>query len=366
MAIRFACPVCKTPYTVDDRDAGKKADCKKCGQRLQVPSPPRLKTVLGEVIPDTDSARPSGTPPRPAMGRLEPGPSPTASPGSPAAGAGPIRFECPGCGAAYTVNQVSAGKSMDCRSCGQTMTVPGALGYRDESRPPPRPAALPVAPFDEREEPAPPPDPEPEPDPYISYPRARRAPNGPANRVVAGIGAGLLFIGLFLPMIHGPFGFWMSFIDFPWKAITVGFAIADEIKNAEPRRDRDPAPPRDPTPPTDRRDSDRGKAAKEPDGSALAVLVVIGSVLYPIFILAVLAFTGFQIAYDRAAASYLFAGVCCAGATLLYGLAILMLNAVQELRLVMAMLSPGFGWAVLFVGSFMLMVSGVIRPARQE
>jgi predicted Zn finger-like uncharacterized protein len=36
MAIRFACPVCKTAYTVNDKNAGQKTDCTKCGQRLQV------------------------------------------------------------------------------------------------------------------------------------------------------------------------------------------------------------------------------------------------------------------------------------------------------------------------------------------
>jgi predicted Zn finger-like uncharacterized protein len=37
VAIRFACPQCEAIYTVDDGKAGKKATCKKCGQRLQVP-----------------------------------------------------------------------------------------------------------------------------------------------------------------------------------------------------------------------------------------------------------------------------------------------------------------------------------------
>jgi hypothetical protein len=52
VAIKFACPICKTPYTVNDRDAGKKADCKVCGQRLQVPASARRKTVLGEELAD--------------------------------------------------------------------------------------------------------------------------------------------------------------------------------------------------------------------------------------------------------------------------------------------------------------------------
>jgi hypothetical protein len=52
VAIKFACPICKTPYTVNDRDAGKKADCKVCGQRLQVRASTRRKTVLGEELAD--------------------------------------------------------------------------------------------------------------------------------------------------------------------------------------------------------------------------------------------------------------------------------------------------------------------------
>src|SRR6478609_12156619 len=61
VAIHFACPECKTAYTVNDRDAGKKSDCKVCGQRLEVPKPPaRQKTVLGEFLA-TDQA-PAPTP----------------------------------------------------------------------------------------------------------------------------------------------------------------------------------------------------------------------------------------------------------------------------------------------------------------
>lgn len=159
-------------------------------------------------------------------------------------------------------------------------------------------------------------------------------------------------------MIHGPLGFWMSFIDFPWKAITAGFAIADEIKNTETHRDA--------TPRTERREDDRGKAAKEPAGSPLPALVAIGSVLYPLFILAVVCFAGFQIACGRTAAGYLWAGLAGAGATFCYGLGILLLNTVPELRIVMVLLSPGFGWAVLFIGSFMLVISGVIRRQGRE
>ena len=38
MSIRFTCPRCKTAYTADAHDAGKKSLCQECGRRLQVPS----------------------------------------------------------------------------------------------------------------------------------------------------------------------------------------------------------------------------------------------------------------------------------------------------------------------------------------
>lgn len=53
MSIHFICPVCKAKHTSNDQDAGKKSDCKKCGQRLQVPTPQRAKTILGEESPPT-------------------------------------------------------------------------------------------------------------------------------------------------------------------------------------------------------------------------------------------------------------------------------------------------------------------------
>lgn len=66
MSIRFACPVCKTTYTVNEKNAGQKADCKKCGQRLEVPAPLRAKTVLGEVLEHSDDSKTTNSfPPQP-------------------------------------------------------------------------------------------------------------------------------------------------------------------------------------------------------------------------------------------------------------------------------------------------------------
>src|SRR4051794_27051102 len=73
MSITFACPKCSQSYTVNDRDAGKKAECKMCGQRLQVPAPARLHTTLGS-LPDepASAAEPALEPYR----ELEPAPEP--------------------------------------------------------------------------------------------------------------------------------------------------------------------------------------------------------------------------------------------------------------------------------------------------
>jgi uncharacterized paraquat-inducible protein A len=38
--IRFQCPLCNTVVSAPDADAGRKGDCPKCGQRLQVPPAP--------------------------------------------------------------------------------------------------------------------------------------------------------------------------------------------------------------------------------------------------------------------------------------------------------------------------------------
>lgn len=67
MSITFRCPVCSTSYTVNDRNAGKKSACKKCGQRLQVPGPSastkqtRLGELTGPAFPTP--ARPLAEPP---------------------------------------------------------------------------------------------------------------------------------------------------------------------------------------------------------------------------------------------------------------------------------------------------------------
>src|SRR5262245_63217170 len=59
MAIRFHCPQCQTHYTVNDRDAGKKSECKVCGVLLEVPTPALAK--LAEAPPAAKSTPPPVT-----------------------------------------------------------------------------------------------------------------------------------------------------------------------------------------------------------------------------------------------------------------------------------------------------------------
>jgi hypothetical protein len=64
--IRFACPRCKSVLESPDEKAGGKVNCPKCQQRLQVPVPPRSKTMLGSLLPTSEPPRtPPASPPRP-------------------------------------------------------------------------------------------------------------------------------------------------------------------------------------------------------------------------------------------------------------------------------------------------------------
>ena len=276
---------------------------------------------------------------------------------------GPIRFSCDGCRTSYEINRVSAGNVIECRVCGKSLSIPIPTGFRPttyQSAPEP---LHPVAPINQ---PALAPEPEwfqtdnsasaLEPEPYAFSPRRLRPPMGAPSRIIAGIGAGFLFLGLFLPMLHAPMGVWLSFIDVPWKVVTVGFALTDEIAK-QPERDSNPDVTRrtpDPTPLT------------RPEKPPLLLLVLVGAVVYPLSILAAIGVASAQVAGGRGSARLFLPGVGSLGATLTYALSILALNSIQNLRFPLAMLSPGFGWAVLFIGSLMITIAGGIRQDQQS
>src|SRR5215216_493799 len=82
MPVRFACPSCRSAFTVPDGDAGKKAECPVCRQRVRVPVPRRLKTVLGEEVSvlAPDPGRDRGPPADPLPAAYDPGPLPELPP----------------------------------------------------------------------------------------------------------------------------------------------------------------------------------------------------------------------------------------------------------------------------------------------
>lgn len=126
MPIQFVCPSCRTSYSVENQDAGRKVECKVCGQRVQVPSSKRLKTVLGEeVIPHGASEKVHPQAPAWTQEVIEPRPKPApVSEPEPLPTNEPIRFACPKCHTTYTVRTEDAGKKSDCAKCGQRLQVP--------------------------------------------------------------------------------------------------------------------------------------------------------------------------------------------------------------------------------------------------
>jgi hypothetical protein len=101
--IRFTCPTCHHVYTVADDAAGLKTACGACGQRLQVPTPPRPlptpvnRTVLGtlaepvpveavlepEAVEVVPIPQPPPLPPIVVQIPVSPPPVPTAPPQKP-------------------------------------------------------------------------------------------------------------------------------------------------------------------------------------------------------------------------------------------------------------------------------------------
>lgn len=75
--LRFQCPTCQTVNEAPDDHAGGKVLCNSCGQKLQIPVPPKTKTVLAplvEVVPEEGAMLEvvSGPPPLPAWATRPP------------------------------------------------------------------------------------------------------------------------------------------------------------------------------------------------------------------------------------------------------------------------------------------------------
>jgi hypothetical protein len=54
VAIQFACPVCETVYTVNDRNEGQTVECRACGQLVRVPAASPSAPRDAEALADAD------------------------------------------------------------------------------------------------------------------------------------------------------------------------------------------------------------------------------------------------------------------------------------------------------------------------
>lgn len=102
--IRFGCPTCRSVLESPERKAGDKIACPKCGQRLQVPAPPRNKTVLGTIFPE-----PSG--------QFRPVDPPVRDPQPQATVANSVSLTCPTCKAVLSLPRTAIGFWTTCPKC---------------------------------------------------------------------------------------------------------------------------------------------------------------------------------------------------------------------------------------------------------
>ena len=75
MSIRFACPACNAVIKAPADKVGRKVNCPKCGQRLQIPPPPKERTVVAKPLPAKEPGHTPAAPPPPPV----PWPAPTKS-----------------------------------------------------------------------------------------------------------------------------------------------------------------------------------------------------------------------------------------------------------------------------------------------
>ena len=91
--LRFSCPSCKAVLETSEAHAGSKMACGRCGQRLQAPTPPVNKTVLGVPLPPKSSR--------------------SVSSSKPAA----CKIACPACGGLFTGKGNFGGRNARCPRC---------------------------------------------------------------------------------------------------------------------------------------------------------------------------------------------------------------------------------------------------------
>ncbi len=173
-----------------------------------------------------------------------------------------------------------------------------------------------------------------------TFRRIKQSTMPSGTRILAGIGSGMLLIGLFLPMINAPFGVWLSFLDLPWKALTIG---RGEELIQRPDNDRKL--------PVEAEEADRPKVKPiPPEFSAIMFAAMIGCVGYPLCIFAVIGVAFFLICSGRGRPVLGFMGIAALVGTILYGLALAALSSRNEFGLLLRVWTPGFGWGVVLLG----------------
>jgi DNA-directed RNA polymerase subunit RPC12/RpoP len=106
MSIRFSCPSCKSIFTVAVEYAGKRTECRVCGQRIEVPAPQEPHTLLGEIVPTVEPFVPDSAPPT-----------------------NTVSITCPSCGYRGDAPANFADRRATCPQCSQRFT-PSSAGFQ--------------------------------------------------------------------------------------------------------------------------------------------------------------------------------------------------------------------------------------------
>ena len=96
--MKVQCPTCATRLNVDDKHAGKQANCPKCRSPMMLPAaPPPAAIVLPEAVLVEEE--------------------PAAAPGE------QLRVECPECHHSLKVRGDTLGRKGNCPKCGSKVTI---------------------------------------------------------------------------------------------------------------------------------------------------------------------------------------------------------------------------------------------------
>lgn len=320
MAAVLHCPRCQARLILDDDRTEERFQCPKCGVTIKVrfsrspsPSPPPTAPPSEPVVPEVPLSDPT-----------------TRS------------IICPSCSRPAVLPQPWPHPAFLCPHCYATVVL---------SAPSPSPEPAPVPPFTMDNQPSAPASSFTLEDELsisrIRQRMARRRTTAPTNQALAGIGAAILLIGLFLPMVSAA-GSWLSFIDVTWKAATLGRILVETDDGARPPQGR-------------------GLQLQDESNRKLShteiALVVVGifAILYPIYTFVLVAITFFQICVGTRRGVYALLGGLALFATIFYGIALYALSTHKEFAFFAVLASPGFGWAVVLVGAVVLTIAGMIE-----